>query len=423
LVALQGGDITTRPYWSLDFSNPVSDITEEEVSQHLFELFEDSVKLRMQCDVPFGAYLSGGVDSSSVVSMMTRYHSKPVITFCLGYEDKPEGQFLGKAQDIYYARDMSKRLGTEHYEYIIAAEQFADQMTEVLYAFDEPFSGTISTFFLSILIKEHVKVALSGDGADELFGSYLAHRLAFPIECYLALKGRGVNGWEDLDGHDKEAIRPFDSPEQFSFLQSVASPKLAEWRNRLCVFTETERRQLLTPEFLQRAGCQNVENIYQEMEFNLTAKDILNKSLEIDQKELLPNQVLPFVDRLSMAHSIEVRVPYLDYRIIEFSNKLPGRLKISNGIVKYIHKKTMQRLLPGDLLERPKEGFVQPVYSWMHGQLRGWAQSNLDSLPGDIFNSDYIESLKKAFKSGDQSLNPKIWNLVCFGLWFHGQSM
>jgi asparagine synthase (glutamine-hydrolysing) len=145
--------------------------------------------------------------------------------------------------------------------------------------------------------------------------------------------------------------------------------------------------------------------------------------LEIDQKELLPNQVLPFVDRLSMAHSIEVRVPYLDYRIIEFSNKLPGRLKISNGIVKYIHKKTMQRLLPGDLLERPKEGFVQPVYSWMHGQLRGWAQSNLDSLPGDIFNSDYIESLKKAFKSGDQSLNPKIWNLVCFGLWFHGQSM
>jgi asparagine synthase (glutamine-hydrolysing) len=376
----------------------------------------------MQCDVPFGAYLSGGVDSSSVVSMMTRYHSKPVITFCLGYKDKPEGQFFGKAQDIYYARDMSKRLGTEHYEYIIDAEQFADQMTEVLYAFDEPFSGTISTFFLSILIKKHVKVALSGDGADELFGSYLAHRLAFPIEYYLGLKD-GVNtSWEDLDGSDKESIRPFDSPEQFSFLQSIASTKLAEWRNRLSVFSETERRQLLTPEFLQRADCEHVENIYQKMESNLTARDILNRSLEIDQKELLPNQVLPFVDRLSMAHSIEVRVPYLDYRIVEFSNKLPGRMKINNGVVKYIHKKTMQRLLPSDLLERPKEGFVQPVYSWMHGPLKGWVQSNLDSLPGDIFNSDYIKTMKKAFKSGDRSLNPKLWNLVCFGLWFHRQN-
>ena len=418
LLAFQRGKITTHPYWSLDFSNPVSDITEEEASKHLFDLFEDSVKLRMQCEVPFGAYLSGGVDSSSVVSMMTRLHSKPVITFCLGYEDKPEGQFLGKAQDIYYARAMSKRLGTEHYEYIINARQFADQIPEILYAFDEPFSGTISTFFLSILIKKHVKVALSGDGADELFGSYLAHRLAFPIEHYLALKSRGAGHWGGLSSQDKDAIRPFDSPEQFCFLQSIASPRVAEWRNNLCVFSEAEKAMLFTREFLQLAGHPNIGTIYEALESGITAKDILNKSLEIEQKESLPNQVLTFVDRLSMAHSIEVRVPYLDYRIIEFANRLPGKFKIRNGVVKYIHKKAMQELVPEDLTQRPKEGFVQPIYSWMHGSLKGWIVAILDSLPGALFNKNYIEKLKTAFNAGDQNQNAKIWNLVCFGLWW-----
>ena len=416
----QAGKISTHPYWKLDFCNPLTDITEQEASQHLFELFEDAVRIRMQCDVPYGAYLSGGVDSSSVVSMMRKYESKPVITFCLGYEDKTGEQFIGKAEDISYARKMSERLGTEHHEYIINARQFADSMSEVLSAFDEPFSGVVSTFFLSILIKRHVKVALSGDGADELFGSYLAHRLAFPVENYLALKNRGVNDWRDLDEQDRQAISPFDSPEQFRFLQSIASPSVSEWRKRLCVFNDFERSRLLSRDFLHLSGYPQGRDPYHELEARLTARDALNKSLEIDQSELLPNQVLPFVDRLSMAHSIEVRVPYLDYRIIEFSNRLPGNFKIKNGVVKYIHKKAMEDLLPEELLQRPKEGFVQPIYTWMHGSLKGWVERNLDSLPGDFFDPEYVRGLKGAFQSGDQTINAKIWNLVCFAIWYQG---
>ncbi|MCP4112651.1 MAG: asparagine synthase (glutamine-hydrolyzing) [Desulfobacteraceae bacterium] len=415
----QAGNIKTRPYWKVNFADCLSDITEEEASNHLFELFEDAVKIRMQCDVPFGAYLSGGVDSSAVVAMMCRYHSKPVKTFCLGYEDEPDGQFAGKAQDILYARKMSEILGTEHYEYIINAEEFARQMPDVLAAFDEPFSGTISTFFLSILIHKHVKVTLSGDGADELFGSYLAHRLALPLEHYLDIKNRGVNDWCDLSDNDKEALGPFDTPEQFRFLQSIASSSIATWRNRLCVFDDAERFQLLSEDFLHSTDYPNAENIYKMMESNLTARDTLNKSLEIDQRELLPSQVLPFVDRLSMSHSIEVRCPYLDYRIIEFSNRLPGKLKIKNGIVKHVHKMAMKKLLPEDLLQRPKEGFVQPVYSWMHGSLKGWTERNLDSLSEDIFNLDYVKNLKKAFQSGEHSLDARIWNLICFNIWFN----
>lgn len=418
-LSWQAGKAKIRPYWKLDFSSPLNDISEEEAAHHLLDLLEDAVKIRMQCDAPYGAYLSGGVDSTSVVTLMSKQFSAPVKTFCLGYEDKAEEQFAGKEQDIYYARTMSQRLGTEHFEYIISAKQFAEQMPEIMSAFDEPFSGAVSTFFLSILIKKHVKVALSGDGADELFGSYLAHRLAFPVENYLHLISCGKKDWRDLDQKDKESIHPFDNPEQFQFLKSIASKDLAEWRGRLSVFNHDERSRLLAKEFLHASGYPEINNdTYRDIAGQLTAKDALNRSLEIDQKELLPNQVLPFVDRLSMAHSIEVRVPYLDYRIIEFANRLPGKFKIKNGINKYIHKKAMQKILPEDLLQRPKEGFVQPIYSWMHGGLKGWVEDNLDLLPRDVFNLEYVKNLKKGFQAGDQTLNARIWNLVCFGLWY-----
>ena len=233
----QAGRIETcEPYWKLDFSKPLEDISEEEAAAHLFDLLDDAVKIRMQCDVPYGAYLSGGVDSTSVVALMRRHQTNPVITFCLGYEDKVEGQFIGKSQDIRFAREMAGQFQTEHHEYIINARQFAEQMPAILAAFDEPFSGTVSTFFLSTLIKQHVKVALSGDGADELFGSYLAHRLAFPLENYQNLLAGGKQDWADFDEQERGSLSPFDSPEQFQFLQRVASPELAEWRNKLASF-------------------------------------------------------------------------------------------------------------------------------------------------------------------------------------------
>ncbi len=420
MLTWQSDGIKTEPYWQLDFGSPLEEIPEEEAADHLLELLEDAVKLRMQCDAPFGAYLSGGVDSSSVVALMSRQSSRPIKTFCLGYEDLPRGQFDGKAQDMIFARNMSQILGTEHHEYIISAGQFADQMAEILRSFDEPFSGVVSTFFLSILISKHVKVALSGDGADELFGSYLAHRLAFPIEHYVTFVSKGKRERQDLNQEELDLLRPFDGPAEFPFLQNIASIDLSEWRGKLNVFNNQERSQLLSEDFLTASGYPSITDSYGVLEPQLTARDALNRSLEIDQKELLPNQVLPFVDRLSMAHSIEVRVPYLDYRILEFANRLPGRLKIQNGVNKYIHKKAMEKILPEELVQRPKEGFVQPIYSWMHGPLKGWVLKRMDALPREFFNTEYIQDLKAGFDKGQQGLNAKIWNLLCFGMWFEG---
>jgi asparagine synthase (glutamine-hydrolysing) len=417
----QAGEIKTcRSFWRPKFNPVLEGITEEDAAHRLLELLEDAVKIRMQCDVPYGAYLSGGVDSTAVVALMCRNQAQPVKTFCLGYEDKAEGQFVGKSQDLYFARTMARQFGTEHYEYLINAGQFADAMPGVLAAFDEPFSGTVSTFFLSILIKQHVKVALSGDGADELFGSYLAHRLAFPMERYLQLAAGGKRDWQDFSPDERQSLSPFDTPEQFAFLKRIASPSLAAWRRGLAVFQEDELSRLLTPDFLHRAQNPGLIERYQELEPLLTAGDILNRNLEMDQLELLPNQVLPFVDRLSMAHSIEVRCPYLDYRLIDFADKLPGRLKIKNGVVKNVHKLAVQKLLPVELVQRPKEGFVQPIYSWMQGALKGWVMNHLEGMPSQWFNKEYVRNLKLAFQQGHPEVQAKVWNLVCFRIWLEG---
>jgi asparagine synthase (glutamine-hydrolysing) len=281
----------------------------------------------------------------------------------------------------------------------------------------------VSTFFLSILIHEHVKVALSGDGADELFASYLTHRLAFPIETLLAFRQRGKARREDLTPDELALLAPFDSPQQYAFLARIASSSQAAWRDKIAVFPLPERLALLSPEFLAGVAEGGRHDPYTELEAGLTAGgDALNRVLEIDQAELLQNQILPFVDRLSMAHSIEVRCPFLDHRLVEYVNRLPGSLKIGGEAGRPVNKRVLKLavadLLPQELINRPKEGFVQPIYTWMHGALQDWTLSALDSLPAGLFEPAPLAALREGFLKGDTALNARIWNLACLGLWW-----
>lgn len=407
-----------RPYWNQDFSpGDCATPSEDEAASSILELLTDAVRLRMDCDVSYGAYLSGGMDSSAVASLMARFQSKPVKTFCLGYADLEGGQQAGKSLDITFSRMMAKRLGTDHHEHIITAQDFLNGFQGVMEAFDEPFAGTVSTYFLSEYMRRHITVALSGDGADELFGSYLAHRLAFPVQAWNRLNARGKIRFEDLASDERSSLAPFDTPEQLAFLDRVAAPSLAGWRERMDVFSHAERRALLAPEFLDAAGQEVGRNPYEAIERCLTAHDALNRSLETDQRELLPNQVLPFVDRLSMAHSIEVRCPFLDYRIVEYVNRLPGSYKIQGTSTKHILRKALAGLLPPELIDRPKEGFVQPVYTWMRGPLKAFAVEAMASLPPTLVKREIVDRLLVGFMAGDQSLNAKVWNLVCFSTW------
>lgn len=416
-----GGVETPRPYWRLDFTPGGNPLDENEAAERILEILTDAVRLRMDCDVSYGAFLSGGMDSSAVAALMARHQSKPLKTFCLGYADLDGGQQAGKSQDIKFSRLMASRLGSQHHEHIITVEDFIRDLPDAIMAFDEPFSGTISTFFLSAYMRRHITVAVSGDGSDELFGSYLAHRLAFPVEAWLGLKARGKFRLADLSPEESRTLAPFDTPEQLAFLDRVAAPSLAVWRERLDVFSRAERGELLTRDFLGAAGHEPETNPYASIEAALTARDALNRSLETDQTELLPNQVLPFVDRLSMAHSIEVRCPFLDHRLTEFVNHLPGTFKIQGHAAKRILRKALKGLLPEELLNRPKEGFVQPVYTWMRGPLKPFAAQALADLPATLIRPEAARELGRRFQDGDQSVNAKVWSLVCFSVWARGE--
>lgn len=264
-------------------------------------------------------------------------------------------------------------------------------------------------------------MAISGDGADELFGSYLTHRLAWPIYHYLNLKAQGKDRFESFTQEELALLRPFDTAEQFEFLRRVAHPDQAVWRVSLGVFDETAKRHLLSPDFLRMIGDADTTELYRRYLAQGTARDPLNSVLEVDQHELLPNNCLAFVDRLSMHHSIEVRCPFLDRRIIELASRMPGEMKIKKGINKYVHKLAVQNLLPASFLDRPKEGFVQPNYTWMNTSLKQWVFDTLSPIRLDrhqLFNSDYVQELLRQHYQGKADYPAQIWNLVCFQLWW-----
>jgi len=405
--------ISTKKWWKIRFAED-EDQDERDIKEKILALLEDATRIRMVSDVPLGAYLSGGVDSSSIVALMTRFTGKPVKTFCLGYED----ELKNKEADLYYAREVSKACGTDHSEYIMSYKELIDEIENVTTAFDQPFSGTVSTYFLTKLIRKYVKVALSGDAADELFGSYLSHRVAQPMRNFKRLYLKVKNG--TLTEEEKNLFRPCDL-DFLSQLYSKSGGDDIRWRYHLSVFTDEEKDLLLTDDFMANCDHLSSYSLFVENFSAATSKDPLNRILEMEWNTQLPDQVLAFVDFLSMAHSVEIRSPFLDYRLAEFIATLPGAIKIRDGIVKDILKKTVSHLLPAGIAERPKEGFVLPIFDWMADKLRDYSFDVLARERTDshrFFNRGAVEQILKDFYAGKKTNAAKVWNLIMFQVWW-----
>lgn len=403
--------IEKKRWWKVRFNEDYT-LSETDATKNIMTLLEDATRLRMICDVPFGAYLSGGVDSSSVVALMTRYSDKPIKTFSLGYED----ELKNKEADLYYARKVSEAYKTEHYEYIMSYKELIDDIDSVIGAFDQPFSGTISTFFLTKLISKHVKVALSGDGADELFGSYLSHRVAQPMQRYKEAKIKAKIEEMDKEGH----FAPCD----IKFLEELYEKSQGDevlWRYNLYLFTDLEKDNLISDKFKSFIDGVSTLSLLRGYFNGLTAKNALNRILEMEWNTQFPDQVLAFVDFLSMAHSVEIRSPFLDYRLVEFVATIPGEMKIKNGNVKDILKKTVNPLLPEGITKRPKEGFVLPVFDWMVDKLKGYSQETVsfDRLKKHgLLNAEYVRNITNQYYSGNKALAGKVWNIMMFQVWW-----
>lgn len=409
LLIHQDGKSETRRWWRVNFREDDS-ITEQDAAANIRALLEDSVRLQMRSDVPVGAYLSGGVDSSSVVALMSGLGARNVKTFTLVYDD----DLPNKNSDRAFARKVSDMYETEHHEQLVRFDEVPENLDAILGAFDEPFSGVISTYFLTALIAKHVKVALSGDGADELFGSYLSHRMSQPLAAVLAdpslLDKPGPTG--PLIGYEGEWP---------SLKRLIARGDEASRRMGLFFADEAAKRSLYTPSMLAAIGDASTETDLRTLYGECASRDPLNRALFVDFETLLPDQVLPFVDRLSMAHSVEVRPPFLDHRLIEYVATLPGRMKIKQGRVKSILKDAVANLLPPGLVDRPKEGFVMPINEWLLDRLKAYV---LDALSPerlkrhDMLDAQAVAQLLTRYYGGETGLAGRIWNLVSFQMWW-----
>ncbi len=405
----EDGRAMVERWWRIPFRENPS-LTEEEAAAGIRALLDDSVRLQMRSDVPVGAYLSGGVDSSSVVALMTRAGANNVKTFTLVYEDG----FDNKDADRRFAREVSRLYGTDHHEHVVTYADVPQYIDDIATAFDEPFSGVVSTFFVTQAIARHVKVALSGDGADELFGSYAPHRLAQPLAA--AARMGQLN---DLDAEQLAQLQGQD-PQNLARLLlrgDEAARRMAQY-----IADDAVKQPLYTAAMRDAVAGHRTEDLVRALYGAAGTVDPLNRALFVDFESLLPDQVLPFVDRLSMAHSVEVRPPFLDHRLIEFAATIPGAMKIKGGRVKHILKEAVRDLLPQDLLDRPKEGFIMPINEWILARLRPEIESLLsaDSLARHgLIEPHAVRTMLDAHYAGTANHGNRIWNLMMLQTWWN----
>ena len=406
-----GQEPSVRRYWDLDFSGEggSAGMTETEITDHLLVLLRQGVQRRLLSDVPIGFFLSGGLDSSLSTVLAAELSANKIKTFTLTYSRDSTTE--GKEEDRRWARWVADRYNTEHHEETIQVSNFPENLRRILTCFDEPYAGVVSTYFLSQLISRHVKVALSGDGADELFGSYLSHRLAVPLTNYQSYQQTG----------DVKGLEPFDK--QLDFLAKLAEPEDWAWRSKLVVFSDAEKESLYTPDMcLKGKTFSSRERVRQDFS-GFSARDPLNRILEAEFRTIFPDQVLTFVDRLSMAHSLEVRTAYLDTEFVSFVAGLPGTLKIKGGETKYLLKKLALKYFPSEMVYRKKEGFLMPITQWLLRDLEVYVRDTLSpqrlSKHG-LFRSEYVQGLVDGLYSNqsDHLAVNKVYSLLVFQEWY-----
>jgi asparagine synthase (glutamine-hydrolysing) len=410
----QNGRADLRRYWDLTFPAQPASGDESQIAEELRERFKEAVRLRLVSDVPLGVFLSGGLDSSSVLAMMAELRPAAQIkTFAIGFEEK-------SFDESSHARRVAKFFGTHHHEEILSARTLLEILPKVSAFLDEPFADAsiVPTYLLSRFTRQHVTVALGGDGGDELFAGYptfKAHRLADYYRVPRTLHER--------------LIRPLAerlpvSHENFSFefklkrfLRGVGCRPEIRDQIWLGSFTPAEQRVLLngvSPEI------DDYEDIAQA-EKNCGSIELLERLIYLYCKFYLQEDILTKVDRASMACSLEARAPFLDYTFVEFANSIPPNLKLRGLKTKYILKRAMRDKLPRDILARPKKGFGIPIAQWLRGDLKRMALDTFSEQrirQQGLFDHRAVSRLLDEHLSGKKDHRKQLWTLLMFQSWF-----
>jgi asparagine synthase (glutamine-hydrolysing) len=409
ILSLDGGSPRISRYWSLRFA-PTHGVIETDWSEGLRAHLTDAVRSHMVSDVPIGAFLSGGVDSGTVVALMAQASSRPVRTFSIGFA---EADF----NELRYARQVAARYGTDHYELVVKPSAL-EVLPVLAWHFDEPFadSSAIPTYYVSKITREHVTVALSGDGGDENFAGYLRYARALELH-------------DRLDGRLGRLVRPLAAMAAHllpvgAFGQAYAGLLAArplERYLRLVTYQRAETlRRLLSDDFAAAATSVGPPSALSDLVGRGQAPDYVSALQQLDIETYLPDDILAKVDRASMAVSLESRVPMLDHVLMEFVATIPSSLKLRRGVGKHLLKQAMGSLLPDEILTRRKTGFGVPLGAWFRHELRDLTRDVLLSrtaVERGIFRTAEIEALLRTHDSGRRDCSARLWALMCFELW------
>ncbi|MBI5418332.1 asparagine synthase (glutamine-hydrolyzing) [Candidatus Poribacteria bacterium] len=418
------------PYWSSKqvVNDGIVNIfggTESEAIEHLDTLLRDAVRQQMMADVPLGAFLSGGVDSSTIVALMQVQSNRPVKTFTIGFHENTYNE-------AEYAKAVAKHLKTEHTELYVTAKQAMDVIPKLPAIYDEPFSDSsqIPTFLVSQLTRQYVTVSLSGDGGDELFCGYkryfaaknlwnLIKLIPFPLRKTLsrALYAIPINVLNNMFGWTAPILNKYGRPGQ-------AGDKLNKLAEILSVYSARDIYIKLTshwkdPNSLVIGSVESSTILSDNSQWE-NIPDFLQWMMYIDMVTYLPDDILVKVDRAAMNVSLETRVPLLDHRVVEFAWQLPLSMKIKNKQNKWLLKQILYKYVPKNLIERPKMGFGVPIDIWLRGPLRDWAESLINEkrlIEEGFFDPEPIQKKWKEHISGIQNWHYYLWDVLMFQAW------
>jgi asparagine synthase (glutamine-hydrolysing) len=399
-IKKMGSKMEVKRYWRASF-HPVQK-SETEFVKEIQDVLFDSVKMHMRSDVPVGSFLSGGIDSSIIASIAKEFH--PAIkTFSVGFEHNG-------FSEIDVAKETAEKLGVENISYVISPEEYMNELPKIMWHMDDPLAdpACVPLYFVAREARKHVTVVLSGEGADELFGGYNIYREPQDLEVFNKIPAFGKSILKGI-----ASILP-EGTKGKSFIERGVTPMELRYIGNAKMFSEDEKQQLLLG---YKPGL-NYTDITRPLYEESKGYDPVDRMQFIDIHTWMRGDILLKADKMTMAHSLELRVPFLDKVVFEAASKIPTSLKTANGTTKYILRKAAEGIVPDHVLNRKKLGFPVPIRHWLKNEMNEWAKNIIrESQTDHLFNKSYVLGLLEDHCQNKADNSRKIWTVLVFMIW------
>ena len=409
------GEITIERYWQPDFSQKLN-ISEGEAGERAIEILRDSVKVRLMSEVPLGAFLSGGIDSSAVVALMAQESSEKVKTFSIGFEEQD-------FSELHHARRVAEWVGADHHEFIVRPDAI-EILPLLVEHYGEPYadSSAVPTYYVARETRKHVTVALNGDGGDESFAGYERYAAMQLAENYRKVPEfvrKSVNVGVGLIPTSELSRSRLRSGKRF--LEAASLPKVDRYLRWVSIFDAAAKSSLYSDAFKSETTSGYAKSLLEPWFVRANGSGFVDASLLTDLMTYLPNDLLVKVDIATMAVSLEARSPFLDHHVIEFAASLPEKFKLRGLTTKYLLKKVLRKLLPSENLDRRKMGFGVPIGHWFRGKMQPFLREVVLSeraLKRGLFRPETVRQLVDQHAEGKRDYSHQLWTLLMLELWF-----